>query len=243
MAVDFEERVDFTPAARLSAGARPRRAGSQRARRAADVRCEQHPLHHRHDDRRVGARQGLALLAAHRRWRAGAVGLRLRRRSITGCTRRGCSRTTAAAGMLGLRGAVAARRRAVQRRGAWRSRTLLERGRRRPASRSASTWSSRRCCSSCRSQGIEVATGSRSCSRPARSSSRTRSCCCQPAAAMVDGVYHDIAEALKPGRARERDRRAARTSGCTRWARTTSRRSTRSPASAATRIRTTSPTG
>ena len=42
---------------------------------------------------------------------------------------------------------------------------------------------------------------------------------------------------------RERDRRAAPTSASTRWAPTRSRRSTRSPASGATRTRTTSPTG
>ena len=62
------------------------------------------------------------------------------------------------------------------------------------------------------------------------------------AAAMVDGVYQDIAEALKPG---VREARSSRSppSGSTRWAPTASRRSTRSPASAAARTRTTSPTG
>ena len=63
------------------------------------------------------------------------------------------------------------------------------------------------------------------------------------AAAMVDGVYQDIAEALKPGVKESRDRRARHRRGSTRWARTASRRSTRSRASAARRIRTTSPTG
>ena len=61
------------------------------------------------------------------------------------------------------------------------------------------------------------------------------------AAAMVDGVYQDIVDVLKPGGARTRSWRW-RTSGSTSSARTRSRRSTRSPASGATRTRTTSPT-
>ena len=62
------------------------------------------------------------------------------------------------------------------------------------------------------------------------------------AAAMVDGVYHMIYEELKPG-IRENDIVALSATRCsTRWARTTSRRSTPFPASVATRIRTTSPT-
>ena len=63
------------------------------------------------------------------------------------------------------------------------------------------------------------------------------------AVAMVDGVYQGIVERLKPG-IRENEIVALRQpSGSTRWARTRSRRSTRSPASGATRTRTTSPTG
>ena len=60
------------------------------------------------------------------------------------------------------------------------------------------------------------------------------------AAAMVDGVYQDIAEALKPGVKEARSSRSRRRA-CTRWARTASRPSTRFPASAVPRIRTTSP--
>jgi Xaa-Pro dipeptidase len=62
------------------------------------------------------------------------------------------------------------------------------------------------------------------------------------AAAMVDGVYQDIAEALKPG-VRESEIVALATRGCTEWDPIASRRSMRSRASAARRIRTTSPTG
>ena len=63
------------------------------------------------------------------------------------------------------------------------------------------------------------------------------------ACAMVDGVYQDIFEFLEAGRPRERHRRLWRTRACSRWARSSSRRSTRSPASAAARTRTCSRTG
>jgi hypothetical protein len=61
------------------------------------------------------------------------------------------------------------------------------------------------------------------------------------AASMVDGVYHMIYEELKPG-IRETTSSPCQTRCSTRWARTMSRRSTPFPASAATRIRTISPT-
>ena len=63
------------------------------------------------------------------------------------------------------------------------------------------------------------------------------------AAAMVDGVYQDIAEALKPGVKESPKSSRWRRRASTRWARIASRRSTRSPANAAALIRTTSPTG
>jgi len=62
------------------------------------------------------------------------------------------------------------------------------------------------------------------------------------AAAMVDGVYQDIAEALKPG-VSESQIVALATKRLSRWDRTAWRRSTPSPASAARRTRTTSPIG
>ena len=48
-------------------------------RRAAALRRQQHPLCHRHQDRRMGARQALPLRAARRRPGADRVGFRLRR--------------------------------------------------------------------------------------------------------------------------------------------------------------------
>src|SRR6516162_6689389 len=47
------------PAAPLSAEPRQASAGEVRARRAARLRRQQHPLHHLDQDRRVGARQAL----------------------------------------------------------------------------------------------------------------------------------------------------------------------------------------
>jgi Xaa-Pro aminopeptidase len=61
------------------------------------------------------------------------------------------------------------------------------------------------------------------------------------AASMVDGVYHMIYEELKPG-LRENDIVALSNKMLYEMGSTTSRRSMRSPASAATRTRTTSPT-
>ena len=63
------------------------------------------------------------------------------------------------------------------------------------------------------------------------------------AAGMVDAVYHMIGEELKPGVRERTTSSPAPTSCSTRWAPTTSRRSTRSRASAAARTRITSPTG
>ena len=59
------------------------RARARRSRTPASARCSvrpaQHPLHHQHGDRRVGARQAHALLAAHRQRRAVHLGFRQRR--------------------------------------------------------------------------------------------------------------------------------------------------------------------
>src|SRR5262249_6307449 len=54
------------PAAPLSAEPRQAGAGKIRARRAARLRRQQHPLHHLDQDRRAGARQALPLLARDR---------------------------------------------------------------------------------------------------------------------------------------------------------------------------------
>ena len=62
------------------------------------------------------------------------------------------------------------------------------------------------------------------------------------ACAMVDGVYQSIYEALKPG-IRESDIVAWHTIASSRWDRSSSKRSTRSQASGAARIRTSSATG
>ena len=81
MGVDFEERVDYRRLHRYRLLARQAGAGEIRARRAAGLRRQQHPLHHLDQDRRMGARQALPLGAAHARRRADPVGLRLGRRA------------------------------------------------------------------------------------------------------------------------------------------------------------------
>ena len=63
------------------------------------------------------------------------------------------------------------------------------------------------------------------------------------ACAMVDGVYQDIFECLEARGSASPTWSVSRTRVCSRWARSSSRRSTRSPASDAARTRTSSPTG
>ena len=67
------------PPARLPPGAHARRALGLRAGGAVVVRSAQHPLHHQHGDRRVGARQAHPLFALDRQRRSLRVGLRLGR--------------------------------------------------------------------------------------------------------------------------------------------------------------------
>ena len=76
------------------------------------------------------------------------------------------------AGLLGLARRDRRRHHAVSRRGAG-DQGDPRRGRRRRTCRSASTWSSRRCCSSCRSSASRCATASRRCCRRARSRTST----------------------------------------------------------------------
>ena len=78
--------------------------------------------------------------------------------------------------------------------------------------------------------------------RRARDQERRRDRAAQPGGRHGRRRLPDDLRGAEAGHPRERHRRAWPTRCSTRWARTTSRRSTRSPASAATRIRTTSPT-
>ena len=71
----------FRPPAPLPLGRAQAGAGELRPRRAAALRRQQHPLRHRHQDRRMGARQALPLRAARQRAGADPVGFRLGRRA------------------------------------------------------------------------------------------------------------------------------------------------------------------
>ena len=237
----FRGAGQLPAAARLPARAHARRAVGIGARRAALLRSAQHPLHHEHGDRRMGARQAHALCAAHRQRRSVHLGLRLGREAPPAARARGCTTTIAAPAC----SACAARPAPTSRCFATR-RARSRRSSTRKASatcRSASTSSSRRCCSSCRSSGIDVRDGQQTLLAAREVKNLDELTLLNMAAAMVDGVYHDIAEALKPG-IREKRYRCARNQAPVRdGLATASRRSTRSPASAAARIRTTSPTG
>ena len=77
MGVDFEERVDYRRLQRYRLARAQAGAGGVRPRRAAGFRRQQHPLPDLDQDRRVGARQALALGAAAARRRSDHLGLRL----------------------------------------------------------------------------------------------------------------------------------------------------------------------
>ena len=198
MQVDFEERVDFRRLHEYRL-ARTRNALAQvGAGRAAGVRPVQHPLHLEHGDRRVGARQADALVPADRQRRAVGVGFRLGRAPPQAL------RAVAAEEPLPRRQRRPARRDQSQGRPV--------RGRRRRRSR---TSSSRKAWPTCRSASTSCEPpflfalqklGHRRCADgqqvmlDAREiKSHDEITLLNMAAAMGDGVYQDIFEALKPG--------------------------------------------
>ena len=239
MAVDWEQRIDFS---RLRTY---RLARAKAMLEASDlgalspVRPEQHPLRHEHAHRRVGARQERPLGAAAARRGADPVGLRLGRAASQAL----CA--VAAAGEL------PRRRRADARGDAARDRRAG------PAGRDD-------CATSCGSAVCRGA-GRRRHGRPgdARGAPARRAprrgrlardargaedqdadevALLDHACGIVDAVYEEIYRMLRPG-VHEHEIVARPSSSCSSWAPSTSRRSTPSRATAATRIRTSSPTG
>ena len=151
MGVDFEERVDFRRLHRYRLVARAPGARELRPRRASPLRRQQHPLRHRDQDRRMGARQALPLRAAGPRRRADRLGLRLGRGPSPALLRLARCRRTARPAC----SACAARCPAVRADEAPRRGDHVA-AQARPASptcRSASISSSRRCSSSCSRPG------------------------------------------------------------------------------------------
>ena len=157
--VDFEERVNFRRLhdyrlARVRAALAHSGPG-----RAAVLRPAQHPLHHQHRDRRMGARQAHALLAAHRQRRSLHLGLRL------GGQAPSAVRAVAAPGPLPRRPAGHARCGRHRHRPVPRGREGdqgASSGRRRGGHAArAWTWSSPPCCSSCSGWASRCATASR----------------------------------------------------------------------------------
>ena len=100
--------------------------------------------------------------------------------------------------MLGLRGAVAPTAGLMETRCA-RSRRMLEEAGRGRRSRSASTSSSRRSCSRCSGRACAVVDAQQLMLDARQIKSSDEIMLLNQAAAMVDGVYQDIVEALKPG--------------------------------------------
>ena len=107
------------------------------------------------------------------------------------------------AGLLGLRGTVNPAFGLMERH-AEEIASLHQGGRRRARCRSASTSSSRRCCSSWRRRGLKIADGQQTMLEAREIKSIDEIALLNRAAAMVDGAYHLVHEELKPG-VREND--------------------------------------
>ena len=197
MNVDFEERVDFT---------RLRAYRLARAREALDAsELGAVLLFDINNIRYVSAtmigewaRDKVARYALLTRGgRADRLGLRFRGPASSAALRHGSARRTAARAC----SVFAARWRPmpdsslVQ----WRRFSPSWRPPASRACRSASTSRRRRCCSSCSAPASRFATRSRSMLDARLIKSADEIALLSTAAAMVDGVYQDIAEALKPG--------------------------------------------
>ena len=95
-AVDWEQRVDLDRLRDGAAGpAHGRRWSASDARRPADLRLRQHPLHDRDPHRHLGDGQADPVRPAAPRRRAGPLGLRLGRASTTSSTTRGSTAPSA----------------------------------------------------------------------------------------------------------------------------------------------------
>ena len=239
MGVDFEGRVDFAGCAPIASPA-PGSARQFRLRRSAPLRRQQHPLRHRHQDRRVGARQALPLRAACARdqepvvWDFGSAAVHHRLYCDW------LQPDHVRAGMLGMRGTVPPAGRLMKRHAEEIMSLLNEAGvGKMPVgvdlAETAMFFELEKA-------GMKVVDGQQVMLDAREIKNIDEIVLLNQAAAMVDAhLSHDLrgAEARRP---RERHRRQGATSFSTSSAPTTSRRSTPSPASAATRTRTISPT-
>jgi hypothetical protein len=239
--VDFERRIDHDRLRRYRLARTRQSLGGLEGRHAAAVRREQHPLRLGDQDRRMGAGQDVPLLPADRRRQPLCLGFRLGRRCTTSAISDWLEPDHCRAGVVGMRGTIPPEfglmkqirqddRAADPRRGHGRHAG----GRR-----------------LCRDGDVPRASGRRSQGRrrPADHAGRPRDQELGRDPASDAGrqhgrwrLSHDLRGA-EAGRARERHRRAVEQAALRDGQRTTSRRSTRSQASGATRIRTTSPTG
>ena len=124
-------------------------------------------------------------------------GTSVRPHATTSSSPRGSSRTTVAPGCSGFAGRSRPEPDSSNR--PWRSSSGSWATRACSASRSGSTSSNCRSSSRCKRRASRFATPSRPCSTRARSRTQDELMLLSQAAAMVDGVYQDIFEALKPG--------------------------------------------
>ena len=239
MGVDWEERVRFDRLREERLARIKAELAALRRRGAAVLRHDQHPLHHGDPHRHVGAGQAQPLLPAPAGRRPDHVGLRLGRpapRALLPVARRG---------PLARRHLDAARRDVARRPAAPRA----SRARSASSSRSAACSASRRRRRDRARRAVRAAgRGHPDRRRPAADAAGARDQDAGRDHAAQHGL-HDGRRRLRgalpgdaPRHARERVRRARQQGALRAWARSSSRASTRSPASAAPRTRTSSPT-
>jgi len=195
--VDFEERINFRRLHDYRLAARARRARGFGPGCAAFVRSTQYPLYDEHRYRRMGratSSRATRCLRARATRTSGISGSAAKHHRLYApwlhvdhCK----------AGLLGLRGAVGSDI-TLFREAAREIKAILD-AEGVGTCRSALTWSSRRCCSRLQKLGIEVRDGQQVMLQAREVKNIDELDALNMASAMVDGVYQDIAEALKPG--------------------------------------------
>ena len=234
MGVDWEERVRFdrlrderlARIKALLAGVRPGRA--------AVLRHDQHPLHHRDPHRHVGAWTSSTASACCPRATSRSCGTSAPPPATTSSTTRGSATGRSRAGHLDAARRDVAATRAAPEDVAQQDQASSSRSAGCSASRSASTSIEPPVLFALQAEGIQVVDGQQLMQQARRHQDARRDPAAQHArASMVDAAYEELYRAMRPGLPRERVRRASSTRCSTTWARSTSRASTRSPASAA----------
>ena len=198
MGVDWEMRVDFERLRRVPPRPRASDARRVRPRRRAAVRDVEHPLRHRDPDRLLGVQQGRAVGARHPGGPAEDLGLRLGGEGPPPAASRTCTtRRTRSAGNTGLQGAIGPETglhaRAVREIKAPSTRPGVANDKLGVDLAETAVFLA------LQAAGLAVVDGQQAMMRAREIKSLDEIVLLTQACAMVDGVYQDIFEMLKPG--------------------------------------------